>query len=46
MVTDVVCRMHVDESSAKFKSEYNGNEYFFCCSACKKSFDGNPAKYV
>ncbi len=43
---DPVCGMEVDEKSASAKSEYMGKTYYFCCPACKKAFDANPAKYA
>ena len=46
LAVDVVCRMSVDEKNAKFRSEHKGTQYYFCCAACKKSFDANPARYV
>ncbi len=46
MAKDPVCKMNVDEKTAKFKSSHGGKEYYFCCAACKTSFDKNPGKYV
>ena len=46
MSVDPVCKMDVDEKTAKWKSVFNGKEYFFCAAGCKKTFDKNPAKYV
>jgi len=46
MATDPICKMEVDEKAAKWKSTYEGKEYFFCAPGCKKTFDKNPAKYV
>ncbi len=46
MAVDPICRMEVDPKTAKWKSEYNGKEYFFCAPGCKKAFDKNPAKYA
>ncbi|NHV97289.1 MAG: YHS domain-containing protein [Thaumarchaeota archaeon] len=46
MAKDPVCGMNVDEKKAKFKSEYRGVTYYFCCIACKDAFDKNPQKYV
>ncbi|MBS7621152.1 YHS domain-containing protein [Candidatus Bathyarchaeota archaeon] len=46
MVKDPVCGMDVDEKTAKFKSEYMGKTYYFCCPMCKSTFDKNPAKYA
>ena len=46
MAIDPICKMEVDPKSAKWKSDYNGKEYFFCALGCKKTFDKNPEKYV
>jgi YHS domain-containing protein len=42
---DPICGMNVNDSS-KFRSSYNGREYFFCSIACKQSFDKNPGAYA
>jgi YHS domain-containing protein len=41
-----VCKMEVNEKTAKLKSEYNGKTYYFCAPGCKSTFDKYPAKYV
>lgn len=46
MVLDVVCKMNVDEKTAKWKSEYKGKTYYFCASMCKQKFDKSPEKYA
>jgi len=46
MVLDLVCKMEVDEKTAKLKSEYKGKAYYFCAPVCKQKFDRNPEKYV
>jgi len=46
MVLDVVCKMEVDEKTAKWKSEHNGKTYYFCALMCKQKFDRNPEKYI
>jgi YHS domain-containing protein len=46
MAKDPVCRMNVDEKTAKYKSEYGGKTYYFCAPSCKATFDKNPAKYA
>jgi YHS domain-containing protein len=46
MAKDPICGMSVDEKSAKFKSDYKGNTYYFCSQVCKTTFDKNPAKYA
>lgn len=43
---DPVCGMIVDTQTAKFKSEYQGQTYYFCAPGCKKAFDTEPAKYL
>jgi Cu+-exporting ATPase len=45
MVKDPVCGMEVSKDT-KFKSEYNGNTYYFCSRSCKDEFDKNPKKYI
>jgi YHS domain-containing protein len=46
MVLDVVCKMEIDEKTAKWKSEYKGKTYYFCAPMCKQKFDRNPEKYI
>ena len=46
MAVDPVCKMDIDEKTAKWKSMYKGKEYFFCAPGCKKNFDKNPEKYA
>jgi len=43
---DPICKMTVDEKTAKFVSEYTGKKYYFCAPGCKKKFDLDPSKYV
>jgi xanthine dehydrogenase accessory factor len=43
---DPVCGMLVNVSGAKYKSEHNGNEVYFCCAGCKQAFDRQPEKYT
>jgi YHS domain-containing protein len=45
-VTDPVCGMQIDSATAAGSSEYKGQRYFFCSTACKTSFDSDPAKYA
>lgn len=45
MTQDPVCGMTVDEETAEFKSEHEGETYYFCSDACKKMFDENPDVY-
>jgi YHS domain-containing protein len=46
IVKDVVCGMDVDPATAAASSEYEGQTYYFCSLACKKSFDADPAEYL
>jgi YHS domain-containing protein len=45
MAIDPICKMEVDAKTAKWKSTYNGKEFFFCAPGCKKAFDKDPKKY-
>jgi len=36
----------VDEKKAAAKSEHKGETYYFCCPACKGTFNENPQKYL
>jgi len=40
---DPVCGMKVDRATARFKTEHEGKEYFFCCGGCLTKFQANPA---
>jgi xanthine dehydrogenase accessory factor len=43
---DPICGMTVDAISAKYRSEYAGGSYCFCCAGCKQTFDKEPSKYI
>ena len=36
---DPICGMTVDPHRAKYKSEYDGTTFYFCCADCKQAFD-------
>ncbi len=46
MAIDPVCKMNVDEKTAKLKSDHKGKTYYFCAPGCKKVFEENPTKYL
>lgn len=46
MATDPVCQTEVDESTVKFTSRQNGEDYYFCSLECKEVFDDNPEEYT
>lgn len=43
---DPVCDMVVDVATARFKTEHEGRMYYFCCPACKKKFEADPASFL
>ena len=43
---DPVCGMKVNMANAKHKTEYSGQDYFFCCAGCKQSFEREPGRYL
>jgi len=43
---DPVCGMLVDTATARFTSVHDGATYYFCCPACKKKFEKDPAAYL
>src|SRR5262245_52417067 len=46
MHTDPVCGMKIDEKDANFKSQNQGETYYFCSEECKERFDQNPQQYT
>lgn len=43
---DPICGMTVEVATARWKSEYNGQTYYFCAAGCKRTFDQSPEKFV
>jgi xanthine dehydrogenase accessory factor len=43
---DPICGMAVEIGTAKYKSEFDGKAFYFCCGGCKQTFDKQPDKYV
>jgi xanthine dehydrogenase accessory factor len=43
---DPVCHMLVEIATAKWKSEYNGQWYYFCAPGCQRTFDKDPEPFV
>jgi YHS domain-containing protein len=46
MAIDPVCKMEMDEKTARFKAEYKGETYYFCAPGCKKAFEEKPEEYT
>lgn len=42
---DPICGMMVDVGGAKYKSDFRGSSFYFCCPRCKQTFDQQPEKY-
>ena len=43
---DPICGMSVDIATAKYRSVYADQPYYFCCAGCKQKFAAEPAKVV
>lgn len=43
---DPVCGMIVEIASARHRSTYDGRDFYFCCSGCKRLFERNPHEYL
>ena len=44
--TDPVCGMTVEPETAKYKTAYEGTDYYFCAAPCLKSFEKDPKRYL
>jgi Cu+-exporting ATPase len=45
-VEDPVCHMRVYPQTARFKHDYQGRTYYFCCQGCRDKFQAAPGKYL
>jgi xanthine dehydrogenase accessory factor len=43
---DPICGMVVDIDAARYKSEFQGRHFYFCCAACKQTFDQQPGNFA
>jgi YHS domain-containing protein len=43
---DPVCGMQLDMERTAIRSEYRGQTYYFCKSACQRAFDARPENYI
>jgi len=46
MENDPVCGMKIEKADAAGQSDYEGQTFYFCSSACKEKFDANPTQYT
>ncbi len=44
--TDPVCGMSVDPQTAKHRTPYKGQTYYFCREGCKTKFEADPKRYL
>ena len=45
-VTDPVCGMTVESTTAFARSEWEGRTYYFCSEACQREFAADPSRYT
>jgi xanthine dehydrogenase accessory factor len=43
---DPVCGMIVEIATARHRSNLDGQDFYFCCPACKRLFERNPQEYL
>ncbi len=43
---DPICGMTVEVASARHTAAYDGRTFYFCCPACKRTFEKEPEKYA
>jgi len=46
MAYDPVCKMPVDEKTAKWTYDYKGTTYYFCAEGCREDFEDNPEWFL
>jgi YHS domain-containing protein len=46
LVRDPVCGMEFGPGEAATTVEYEGRTYYFCCHACRVSFEAEPRRFV
>ncbi|WP_256363709.1 heavy metal translocating P-type ATPase [Phycicoccus sp. Soil802] len=46
VVKDPVCGMDVDPATSEYRSDHDGQNYYFCSGHCQAKFDAAPQNYV
>ena len=46
LVKDPVCGMDIDPDSAAYRSEQDGQTYYFCSEHCRATFQADPSSYL
>jgi xanthine dehydrogenase accessory factor len=42
---DPICGMAVEKSNARYKADFQGKTFYFCCAGCKQKFEQAPERY-
>lgn len=45
LVTDPVCGMEIDPTTAAASREHDGTTFYFCSLGCARAFDADPHRY-
>ena len=43
---DPICGMTVRRSTVKYKADYQGRTFYFCCAGCRQKFEQSPDHYA
>jgi Cu+-exporting ATPase len=43
---DPICGMLVEPATATYRSTVSGRSVYFCCLACKETFDRDPERHL
>ncbi|MGZ7091180.1 MAG: YHS domain-containing protein, partial [Candidatus Angelobacter sp.] len=43
---DPICGMTVEKSKARYKADFQGQTFYFCCAGCKQKFEQSPERYA
>lgn len=46
LVRDPVCGMEFGPGEAATTMEWAGRTYYFCCQACRASFEADPKRFI
>ena len=43
---DPICGMTVEKGKARYKTDFKGETFYFCCAGCKQTFEQSPEQYA
>jgi Cu+-exporting ATPase len=46
MSKDIVCGMEVSDKDSEYRSQYEGQTFYFCSNECKTKFDESPEDFM